>query len=827
MRGISIDRTFEFELQALKLLQQHGGRLPSRELVSLLEQELELTPHERSLNNSGQPRWLTAFRFYSIGLVKARIIKKEDGFWKLINEPKIDISQLNLQDLKRICDQAYQEWKNTQESTDETDAPQSQWPEQVSGDGPVLKIDPDTIAFDELLKGVDKSLIQVPPFQREFVWSPSEICFLLDSIYHGYPIGSFIFWKTARRLSHHRQIGGLTLGEPQAGMQVDYVIDGQQRITSLYAAVRGATIQGDKIHFYFNLNGLKFQYSRTDDSVDNGQEITPQIPLEKLFMAGRVDYMHYIANFPDHLQDVLHILYDRFQTYKFSVIYVTEEDESVDTSQSESVKKIVDMFSRINETGKKLTVVAKMVARCWGYGFDIRQKLDEFYEHFPGLEEIREETLLQSASVILNHRHCRTADILKSTDIGQLSSNWGEIIEAFTLALEFIKNKIKIKNLRYLPFDSVLVPLAYFHYHEHNPSRTQSDQLEKWFWKACLANRYGSSTPANIEEDCHNFDKILKSESVEFSYPIDWDSFKSRLIDQSYNLRNAFCKTILALYSYKTPKSFKDNRDIDLQTSFSGYYKHHLHHIFPRKFLEKQDSMAYQQADSVVNIAFSPAITNLEMSDTAPSEYFNQYIQENGELPEIVLSHFIGDLTEYGIDSDDFDLFLHKRAEAIELGFKDILGIRSKSEQQLEDDPAKPLDMLEVKLRNILIEKLIGEYGESFWEDAIPVDIKIAVKKKLEEHVRTNPYDSEMIDSYITKCSYLDIMDYAKIISTNWQLFEEYFKSRGELERHFLALKNYRNGIKHNRGLNPIEKRIGEAAVLWFNGIFAQQSSNE
>lgn len=821
MKEIVAARIFEYELIALKLLQENGDRLPSRDLVRLLESKLDLSPYERSLNNSGQPRWLTAFRFFSIGMVKAKLITKEKGYWKLINEPKIDINNLQIADLKRICDTAYQEWKNSQEITEGDEIDRPEWPDQVSNEGPVLKIEPQTILFDELLKGVDKSLIQVPPFQREFVWSPSDICYLLDSIYHGYPIGSFIFWKTSRRLSHHRQIGGLTLGEPQSGLPVDYVLDGQQRITSLYAAVRGAAIEGERIRFYFNLNGLKFQYSRTEDN-SSESEATPQIPLEKLFIASRADYMRYIAKFPDHLQDVLHILYDRFQMYKFSVIYVREEDESTSMDQNESIKKIVDIFSRINETGKKLSVVAKMVARCWGFGFDIRQKLDDFYTSFPELEEIREDTLLQAASVILNHRRCRTSDILKSTDIAELAENWDQIIKAFTLGLEFVKNKIKIKNLRYLPFDSVLVPLAYFHYRQHNPSRSQLDQIEKWFWKVCLSNRYGSSTPANIEEDCHYFDKILSFKTVEFSYPIDWESFKSRLIEQNYNLRNAFCKTILALYSYKDPKSFKDNRDIDLKNSFSGYYKHHLHHIFPRKYLEKQDTMAYQQVDSVANIAFSPAITNLEMSDTAPSEYFMHFMAENDGLKDILSAHFIGDLNEFGISDDNFEQFLDKRASSIEQSFKDILGLRSKAEQQLETEPTKPVDLIEAKLRNLILEVLTEEFGSAFWDDAVPVDIRIAVKKKSDEYLRTYPYDEAHLDEIETKFSYLDIMDYAKTISANWELFEEQFHSRGEIERHFLALKNYRNSIKHNRELNPVEKRNGEAAVLWFESVLSK-----
>jgi hypothetical protein len=812
------ERNYEYELNALKLLKENGGRLPSRELVELLESRLDLTPYERSLNNSGQVRWITNFRFYSIGLVKAKIVTKEKGFWKLINEPNIDIDSITVPELQRVCDTAYQEWKNAQNNESGLSP---EWPEKVVADSSTLKIEPQRIGFDDLLVGVEKSLIQVPPFQRDFVWSPTEICYLLDSIYQGYPIGSFIFWKTTRRLSHHRKIGGLSLSEAPEGMPIDYVLDGQQRITSLYAAVRGAAIQGEQIRFFFDLRSQRFRASRSS-STGESDEITPQIPLENLFVSSKAEYMRYISKYPDHLQDVLHNLYEHFQMYSFSIIYVLEKDESKDDSQKDSIIKIVDMFARINNTGRKLSVVAKMVARCWGAGFDIRQRLDEFYARFPELEEIREETLLQAASVVLNHRRCSTSDILNVTDISQLEQYWDKIIEAFTLALEFIKNKIRIKNLRYLPFDSLLVPLTYFHYLQHNPSSSQTDQLEKWFWKVCLSNRYGSSTPTNIEEDCHYFDKILSEENVEFPYPIDWDSFKARFIEQNYNLKNAFCKTILSLYSYKNPKSFKDNRDIDLKDSFSGYYKHHLHHVFPRKFLEKQENMVYQKVDSIANIAFSPAITNLEMSDTPPSEYFNKFISENSTLKETVSSHFIGDFKEYGISDNDFERFINSRAMAVEESFKDLLGLRSRMERQFETEPTKPVDLIEAKLRSLVVENLTQEYGPDFWEDTIPTDIQGAVNKKSKAYLRLHPYDNTSIDKNEAKFSYMDIMDYAKIISANWELFEPVFQNRAETDRHFLALKNYRNSIKHNREMNPIERRIGEAAALWFESVLAK-----
>jgi hypothetical protein len=301
-----------------------------------------------------------------------------------------------------------------------------------------------------------------------------------------------------------------------------------------------------------------------------------------------------------------------------------------------------------------------MIARCWGNGFEIREKFDELYEENAAVEEIREDTILQIASAILNQRRCRTGDILITTDIQMLEQEWDSIVEAFKLALEFVKNKIKIKNLKYLPFDSLLVPLAYFHHKNRNPSNKQVEQLQVWFWKACLSNRFGVSANSRIEEDCETFDNLLKGEKADFPYQIDWETFKTRVIAQDYNLRNAFCKTILSLYSYLDPKNFKDGRDIDTKDAFSGYYKHNLHHFFPRRYLEKVFDPDRDRRDSVVNIAFAPAIINVEMSDSAPSEYIAKFEQDNPDLKSILKTHLIDDVGVFGILDNNFSAFLKK-----------------------------------------------------------------------------------------------------------------------------------------------------------------------
>ena len=93
--------------------------------------------------------------------------------------------------------------------------------------------EPQTRTFSSLIAEIEKGQIKIPQFQRDFVWSIQKSAGLIDSILKGYPIGTFIFWKTKDRLRSVRNLGSQSLPEPEKGESVDYVLDGQQRLTSL------------------------------------------------------------------------------------------------------------------------------------------------------------------------------------------------------------------------------------------------------------------------------------------------------------------------------------------------------------------------------------------------------------------------------------------------------------------------------------------------------------------------------------------------------------------------------------------------------------------
>ena len=94
--------------------------------------------------------------------------------------------------------------------------------------------EPLTVTFSGLIGDIEKGLIKIPQFQRDFVWDIEKSANLIDSIIKGYPIGTFIFWKTKERLRSIRNIGGIVLPNPENGDFVNFVLDGQQRIHQVF-----------------------------------------------------------------------------------------------------------------------------------------------------------------------------------------------------------------------------------------------------------------------------------------------------------------------------------------------------------------------------------------------------------------------------------------------------------------------------------------------------------------------------------------------------------------------------------------------------------------
>lgn len=821
---ITRERGGEYLKEALLLLREKGGKLSSSEVISELEKRLTLNEYERSFNKTGHARWRTHFRFISVALVKAGWVEKDRRVWTLTEKAQ-GFESMSPAALMDFLDTEYERWR---ESIRSAEARGGAWIEESDEPDVLMQVKPGDISFSDLISGVEKCRIQIPAFQRSFVWKSQDIRYLLDSIYRGYPIGSFIFWRTIRKLPRSRMVGDIEFkcDDLREGTEIAYVLDGQQRITSLFAAVKGAAIDGEYFRFLFDLRSKTFTVEHSQDLKEAEQSPEAdiealKIPIGNLFVETQAEYRRLTSGYPDEYQDILANLHGRFAAYRFSVINVNDELVADEELQAEGVKQVVRMFSRINETGRKLTVVAKMVARCWGEGFDLREQLNDFYARSPELENIREETVLQAASAILNYRQSRTKNILEDTDIHKLESEWPMIEKAFLAAIDFVKTTYHIRDLKYLPFDVVLVPLAYLFYKRRQLTNEQLVQIGYWFWGANLSSRYSATVEAKTEEDCTNFDLLLEGGTPSFSFLIDWESLKERIISHHYNLRNAFVKTILSLYSYAIPRNIVDGAEVGIAGALSGYYRHQLHHVFPVGYIRQTRPEFMDQVNSIANIMFIPALTNNHISDRAPSDYLSELHAGFSELPEILEKHhYIPGLNESGLLGDDYLTFLNSRAERMVAMLRILTGAASGTEAMVDTEPVKAVDLTETRLRDVLHQQLGKVYEESYWNTAVPADVRVSADKKMGEHLRRNPYTSlEEYERDEVRLRFLDIMDYHKIILVNWEVFGKYFGNKTDTERHFIAYKNYRNALKHLRSVDSVEKKNGEAALIWIERV--------
>jgi len=412
---------------------------------------------------------------------------------------------------------------------------------------------PDSKKYTDLISEIQKGQIKVPKFQRNFVWSLDKTAKLLDSILKGYPIGTFILWETHERLNDIKNIGNLPLPPVPDDIKIQYVLDGQQRITSLYAGFLGAEIQkeGEKKitnygNIYVNLNG--------DIDNNESQIIVSEEPEETYITLNKV------LNFTDNLLEIQKNYSDEhfkkilqysqtFSTYDFSTIVLRKED----------IDSAIEVFTRINTGGQTLTLFEIMSAKTYDeeQNFDMEEKFQKLLKE---LTVSKYDTI--SSSVILNilglilskNKECKRKVILQ-LDKQKIIDIWDDVISALKESIDYFRSVYRIPVSTILPYDSLLVPFAYFFYFQkEKPKGEQIKFLEEFFWRMSLSFRYSSSTESKLSQDIKRINKILQGDRPNYDEVKVYLNAPENLIETSFSAGSSYCKAVLCLLAYNEPK---------------------------------------------------------------------------------------------------------------------------------------------------------------------------------------------------------------------------------------------------------------------------------
>lgn len=530
---------------------------------------------------------------------------------------------------------------------------------------------PGTLKYSDLINEIEKGRIKIPQFQRDFVWGKKNVADLIDSIIKGYPIGTFILWKTKEELRSVRNIGNLSLPMTPKGDFVQYVLDGQQRMTSIFCCIKGLCIE--------NEDGKKDDYSEIyiDLEVDEDEAVVIIDPDFENATEGRYinvsevytgnlmkisqDYMMPPKNqYFERLSDYS----ERLKTYDFSTIAVNDVPIDIAT----------EIFTRINVGGKSLSVFEIMVAKTFDNekNFDLAEKYDKLIETLQNVDydTIPSSTILQCISVCLV-KECNKKAILK-LEKNKFVAVWDDVEDSILHAVEYFINKYRIPVSGLLPYYGLLVPFTYCFYKNKNnkPEGLQKDYLQDFFWRTVLNSRYSNSLETKIAQDIKKIDTILKGKLPKYEQPVDI-STATLSANGWFSTGKAYIKGFLCILAYMKPLSLNDNADVNISNSWlKQANSKNYHHFFPKAYLSKKGEEEFY-INHIANITIVDDFLNKQkIKDKAPGTYMKEFVKINTELDKAVKSHLIIDLDEFGIWDNDYDTFFNSRLEAFAKEFK-------------------------------------------------------------------------------------------------------------------------------------------------------------
>lgn len=517
--------------------------------------------------------------------------------------------------------------------------------------------EPHSFKFSVLLNDIEQGLIKIPQFQRDFVWSKEQSAKLMDSILKGYPIGTFILWKTKERLRSIRNIGGVNLPDTPEGDFIQYVLDGQQRMTSLYASLKGVIIKRETKDEDFSEIYVDLLASEDEDIVITDiseKEPGSYIKLTDLLNGG----LSLAKKFDEKYHDKLDDYYKRIATYDFPAILI----------KNSSIGIATEIFTRINIGGKKLSVFEIMVAKTFDAerDFDLLEKYDELIDSLSNVdyETISDATVLQTVSVCLV-KECSKKQILK-LDKQKFINIWDDVVDAIERAVDYFRGFFRIPVSHLLPYNALIVPFAYYFYqHKDKPTGKQQEYLQDYFWRVTLTERFSSSVESKIAQDIKKIDMILEDKLPQYEQGID---VRPEAIIQNgwFSAGRSYMKGILCILAYQRPLSFIDNSVVNISNDWlKQANSKNYHHFFPRAYLRKKGEEEFY-INHVLNITIVDDFLNKnKIKAKAPSQYMKEFSKVNPSLQETMKTHLINDLDEFGIWENDYDTFFEKRAEAI------------------------------------------------------------------------------------------------------------------------------------------------------------------
>jgi hypothetical protein len=705
-------------------------------------------------------------------------------------------------------------------------------------------------SVNELVTMIEKGELQLPEMQRRYVWRSTRVRDLLDSLYRGWPSGAILVWETEEKVPLQDFAIAQELS-PYATRRL--LLDGQQRLTSLAAVIRGepVTVRGRQtpIEILFNLehpdslavvtevNEESDDEDALEDTADSDEDEL-QARIEKMAFVVATKKIaalpHWVKvsdvfktdqdapflkragiqdlddpRFTRYSQRLAHVRAIRSYVYRMDVL-----------ERSMLYEDVTEIFVRVNSLGAKLRSSDLALAQITAKWRGALKEFQGFQTKCSGLGFDLDLAIHLKALIAFATDQSRFHTV-GTLSLETLQDAWGSSKKGMEFALNFLKTNAGMDGPALVSSPFLVVALAYYGSRRgYALPKEEADRLRFWVRVANAKGRYSRGASETLLDqdiatlrDGGGVDMLIDRLRQQVGrLDITADELRGR------NQRSALFKTMFLAFRDADARDWNSNLEISL--AHTGIqHKLQFHHIFPKALLSKYHRTP-READDIANLAFISGGTNRKVSDKPPSMYLATIPVDDRR--EFHRTQCVPDDVEL-MQPENYDRFLARRRELVAERLNEYLQTTGHLEPGRPRDPQlrvldERVETIELRLRALISDEVTNI-------DALPPHVVGNLEARRQTDERRNPGAiNGQVNGLLTYCDLRELQDI--LMSKDlWPLWGSAFKTKEQLQTRFGQLATLRNTLRHSRTMDDITRKDGEAALLWFSGALAKDSS--
>lgn len=557
-------------------------------------------------------------------------------------------------------------------------------------------------ALKELLQQIHSREAALPDFQRDFVWEPNATQELIVSIAANYPAGSLLRIRNSHRLFASREVQDAPALNGHSPTYL--VLDGQQRLTSLYQAFYGVGEHRYFVNVRALLDGSEFDESifhlrhnvrrakELEDFDTQARDLIVPLAVLKDGTGGFTKWSRNVARkMPteqqrNQLEDDLSGLegdwVQSIDDYAFPVVTLSDET---------SAEAVCTIFETLNRTGVKLSPFELLTARFWPQGVNLRQLWARAQDEYPIIAdfEIDPYYVLQIVSLA-----SRSAPSAKRSDVLNLEKEvitnwWDRAAWGLAKGLEILRDDCGVIVPGWLPYNTIVNPLAAVLARVSLPQGPAAaayvSKLRQWLWCSVFGQAYESSPTSQSAKDTTELVRWLAGGDAPDTVRLF--RFDPRLLREAGPKQRAIYRGTIALILSHGPRDFHSGEKLTGKLIIERNVDDH--HIFPQAYLARHE-VPERLRNCVLNRTLIDRQTNLRISDRPPAVYMKDILDQLQPqmFYELLTSHLLPATPDSPLWRDDFEAFLDWRQEAIWQAIKHVTGAVEAADLLSDEVPA-------------------------------------------------------------------------------------------------------------------------------------------